>query len=96
MECGAPAVVCPACGEPAAPSNRFCRTCGHALAGAEPRSGAAGEARGIAERLGCRPLLDRADTIQPAGPPAPAPEQQHRPAAEPAGNALLHPERNHA
>jgi hypothetical protein len=27
-----------------------------------------GEARGIAERLGCQPLLDRAETIQPARP----------------------------
>jgi hypothetical protein len=33
VECGAAAVVCPACGEAAAPSNRFCRACGHALAG---------------------------------------------------------------
>jgi hypothetical protein len=29
---------------------------------------AIGEAAGIAERLRCQPLLDRADTIQPATP----------------------------
>ena len=29
---------------------------------------ATAEARGIAGRLGCQPLLDRADTIQPASP----------------------------
>ena len=29
---------------------------------------AASEAAGIAQRLGCQPLLDRADTIQPARP----------------------------
>ena len=32
----------------------------------EAAAAATGEARGIAARLGCRPLLDRADTIQPA------------------------------
>jgi class 3 adenylate cyclase/predicted ATPase len=34
---------------------------------------AAGEARGIAQRLGCQPLADRADTIQPARPRTAAP-----------------------
>jgi len=32
----------------------------------EAAGAAIGEARGIAQRLGCQPLLDRADTIQPA------------------------------
>jgi len=34
----------------------------------EAAEAAVGEARGIAQRLGCQPLLDRADTIQPASP----------------------------
>jgi class 3 adenylate cyclase len=37
--------------------------------GDDAAAGAAiGEARGIAQRLGCQPLLERADTIQPASP----------------------------
>ena len=35
---------------------------------AEAAAAAAGEAAGIASRLGCQPLIDRADTIQPARP----------------------------
>ena len=35
---------------------------------AEAAAVAAGEAAGIAARLGCQPLIDRADTIQPARP----------------------------
>ncbi len=35
---------------------------------AEAAAAAIGEAAGIAARLGCQPLLDRADTIQPAMP----------------------------
>jgi tetratricopeptide (TPR) repeat protein len=35
---------------------------------AEAAAAATGEARGIAERLGCQPLLHRADTTQPATP----------------------------
>ena len=31
---------------------------------------AIGEARGIGQRLACQPLLDRADTTQPATPHA--------------------------
>jgi hypothetical protein len=38
--------------------------------GAEGTAAATGEARAIAERLGCQPLLDRADAIQPASPRA--------------------------
>jgi hypothetical protein len=34
---------------------------------------ATGEARGIARRLGCQPLIDRADTIQSAKPCTAAP-----------------------
>jgi class 3 adenylate cyclase/predicted ATPase len=34
----------------------------------EAAAAAAGEARGIAERLGCQPLLDRTGTIQPTRP----------------------------
>ena len=34
----------------------------------EAAAAATGEARGIAERLGCQPLLDRAETIEPARP----------------------------
>ena len=34
----------------------------------EAAAAATGEARGIAARLGCQPLLDRANTIQPASP----------------------------
>jgi class 3 adenylate cyclase/predicted ATPase len=40
---------------------------------AEAATAAAGEARGIAQRLGCQPLTDRADTIQPARPRTAAP-----------------------
>jgi hypothetical protein len=35
---------------------------------AEAAGSATGEARGIAEQLGCQPLLDRADITQPATP----------------------------
>jgi class 3 adenylate cyclase/predicted ATPase len=35
---------------------------------ADAAAAAIGEARGIAERLGCQPLLDRAETTQPARP----------------------------
>ena len=34
----------------------------------EAAAAATGEAAGIAGRLGCQPLLDRAETIQPARP----------------------------
>ena len=34
----------------------------------EAAAAATGEARGIAGRLGCQPLADRADTTQPATP----------------------------
>jgi len=40
---------------------------------AEASAAAAGEAAGIAGRLGCQPLIDRADTIQPARPRTTAP-----------------------
>jgi hypothetical protein len=33
---------------------------------AEAATGAIGEARSIAQRLSCQPLLDRVETIQPA------------------------------
>jgi hypothetical protein len=117
VECGAPAVVCPACGEPAASSNRFCRACGRALTGTasgspavlpaagpafaaaiaglrqhstpyhlahglldhaahllrtddnEAARAAIGEARDIAGRLRCQPVLDRAAHLTPARPP---------------------------
>jgi class 3 adenylate cyclase len=62
VECGAPAVVCPACGEPAAPSNRFCRACGQALAGTAPGTAAARAlpvtaAGPVAERRVCSVLF---------------------------------------
>jgi class 3 adenylate cyclase/predicted ATPase len=38
----------------------------------EAAEAAIGEARGIAERLACQPLLERADTIQPSRPRTPA------------------------
>ena len=40
---------------------------------AEAATAAVGEARGIGQRLSCQPLLDRADTIQPARPRTAAP-----------------------
>jgi hypothetical protein len=42
--------------------------------GAAAAAAAIREARDIAQRLRCQPLLDRVDTIQSAVPPAPAPE----------------------
>jgi methyl coenzyme M reductase subunit C-like uncharacterized protein (methanogenesis marker protein 7) len=43
------------------------------LGDAEAAGAAAGEARGIAQQLRCQPLLDRADTPQPATPHTAAP-----------------------
>ena len=40
------------------------------LGDAEAAAAAIGEAAGIAQRLGCQPLLDRAETTQPATPRA--------------------------
>jgi hypothetical protein len=52
---------------PLPPGPRAATTLSTCSAPATPRP-PTGEARGIAERLCCRPLLDRADTTQPAIP----------------------------
>jgi hypothetical protein len=55
---------------------------GYLLRGGDPDAAAIGEARDIAQRLGCQPLLDRAADLSPAEPQirtpmvtAPGPEE---------------------
>ena len=61
----------------------------------EAAAAAISEAAGIAARLGCQPLLDRADTIQPPGPePQPrdgrtGPRDQPAPASQAADPTLI-------
>jgi Double zinc ribbon len=86
-DCGAPVGGCPSCGAPLTPGKRFCRACGAALVQGTPglrihdagaAAAAVDEAREIAARLRCQPLLDRAGALTPQDSPTLTPQDSPR------------------